>query len=126
MTIWPFSVSVAADIAYSRWRATKVIVACSLPSKLRQRWPPPDGAVHVFRGVERLGHRIVMPLKMNITKRASIICASMPWEEAMATLAELARPYLERFQALLAAAAPEDASMVSFMRSEERRVGKEC
>ena len=46
----------------------------------------------------------------------------MPWEEAMATLAELARPYLERFQALLAAAAPEDASMVSFMAAHEAAV----
>jgi hypothetical protein len=48
--------------------------------------------------------------------------ASMPWKDAMATLAELARPYLERFQALLVGAAPEDASMVSFMVAHEAAV----
>src|SRR5271168_5156159 len=32
--------------------------------------------------------------------------AVMPWKEAMATLADLARPYLERFQALLTVALP--------------------
>jgi hypothetical protein len=48
--------------------------------------------------------------------------ASMPWKDAMATLAELARPYLERFQVLLTAAAPEDAPMVSFMVAHEGAV----
>jgi len=45
--------------------------------------------------------------------------AAMPWKEAMATLADLARPYLERFQALLAIAIPEDAPLVRFMVAHE-------
>jgi len=45
--------------------------------------------------------------------------ASMQWKEAMATLADLAEPYLERFQALLAVVAPEDAPMVAFMVAHE-------
>jgi len=48
--------------------------------------------------------------------------ASMSWQEAMATLAELARPYLERFQALSVAATPEDLPMVSFMVAHEGAV----
>jgi hypothetical protein len=48
--------------------------------------------------------------------------ASMPWKDAMATLAGLARPYLERFQVLLAAATPEDAPIVSFMVAHEGAV----
>ena len=46
----------------------------------------------------------------------------MPWKEAMATFAQLARPYLARFQALLAAAAPEDAPMVRFMVTHEAAI----
>jgi hypothetical protein len=48
--------------------------------------------------------------------------ASMPWKDAMATLAELARPYLERFEVLLTAATPEDAPTVSFMVAHEAAV----
>jgi hypothetical protein len=48
--------------------------------------------------------------------------AAMPWKDAMATLADLARPYLERFQALLAVAAPEDLPLVSFMVTHEAAV----
>ena len=48
--------------------------------------------------------------------------ASMDWKDAMATLADLAGPYLERFETLLAAAAPEDAPMVSFMVTHEAAV----
>jgi hypothetical protein len=48
--------------------------------------------------------------------------ASMPWRDAMATLADLAHPYLERFRALLAAAAPADQPMVSFMVDHEAAV----
>jgi hypothetical protein len=48
--------------------------------------------------------------------------ASMPWRDAMATLADLAHPYLERFRALLAAAAPADQPMVSFMVDHESAV----
>jgi hypothetical protein len=48
--------------------------------------------------------------------------ASMSWKEAMATLAELARPYLERFETLLAAASREDLPMVSFMVAHEAAV----
>jgi hypothetical protein len=48
--------------------------------------------------------------------------ASMPWRDAMATLAELAHPYLERFRALLAAAAPADESMIAFMVDHEAAV----
>jgi hypothetical protein len=40
----------------------------------------------------------------------------------MATFADLARPYLERFQALLAVALPEDAPMVRFMVAHEGSV----
>jgi len=48
--------------------------------------------------------------------------AAMPWREAMPTLADLARPYLERFQALLAVAAPEDLPLVNFMVAHEGSV----
>jgi hypothetical protein len=48
--------------------------------------------------------------------------AAMPWQEAMATFAELACPFLERFQALLAIAAPDDAPMVRFMVEHEAAV----
>jgi hypothetical protein len=48
--------------------------------------------------------------------------ASMTWTDAMATFADLARPYLERFQSLLAAAAPEDAPMVRFMVAHEAMI----
>jgi hypothetical protein len=48
--------------------------------------------------------------------------ASMPWQGAMANLADLARPYLERFEALLAAAPPQDAPIVSFMVAHEGAV----
>jgi hypothetical protein len=48
--------------------------------------------------------------------------ASMPWRDAMATLADLAQPYLERFRALLAAAAPADQPMIAFMVAHEAAV----
>ena len=48
--------------------------------------------------------------------------AGMPWKEAMATLADLAGPYLERFQALLAIALPDDAPLVRFMVAHEGSV----
>jgi hypothetical protein len=48
--------------------------------------------------------------------------AAMPWKEAMATFADLARPYLERFQTLLAVALPEDAPLVRFMVAHEGSV----
>jgi hypothetical protein len=48
--------------------------------------------------------------------------ASMPWREAMATLADPAHPYLERFRALLAAAALEDEPMIAFMVDHEAAV----
>ena len=48
--------------------------------------------------------------------------ASMPWRDAMATFADLARPYLERFQALLADASADDAPLVSFMVAHEAAV----
>lgn len=48
--------------------------------------------------------------------------ASMPWKEAMAILADLAGPYLERFQALLAVASPEDLPLVNFMVAHEGAV----
>src|SRR5271156_4199141 len=41
--------------------------------------------------------------------------ASMPWKEAMATLAALAGPYHERFKALSTVALPEDAPLGNFM-----------
>lgn len=40
----------------------------------------------------------------------------------MATFADLARPYPERFQALLAVALPEDAPLVRFMVAHEGSV----
>jgi hypothetical protein len=48
--------------------------------------------------------------------------AAMPWKEAMATLADLAVPFLERFQALLKVALPEDAPLVRFMVVHEGSV----
>ena len=39
---------------------------------------------------------------------------AMTWEEAMAIFADLARPFLERFQTLLSVALPEDAPLVRF------------
>jgi len=48
--------------------------------------------------------------------------ATMPWKEAMATFADLARPYLERFQALLTVALPEDAPLLRFMVAHEGSV----
>jgi hypothetical protein len=48
--------------------------------------------------------------------------AAMPWIEAMATFADLARPYLERFQALLAVALPEDVPLMRFMVVHEASV----
>jgi len=44
------------------------------------------------------------------------------WKEAMATFAVLARPFLERFQALLSVALPEDAPLVRFMVVHEGSV----
>jgi hypothetical protein len=48
--------------------------------------------------------------------------ASMKWQEAMATFADLARPFLERFQTLLNVALPEDAPLVRFMVVHEGSV----
>jgi hypothetical protein len=48
--------------------------------------------------------------------------AAMPWKEAMATFADLARPFLERFETLLAVALPEDAPLVRFMVVHEGSV----
>ncbi len=48
--------------------------------------------------------------------------AQMPWKEAMAILAELALPYLRRFQALSEVAAPEDMPLVVFMVNHEQSV----
>jgi hypothetical protein len=48
--------------------------------------------------------------------------ASAPWKEAMATLADLALPYVHRFQALLDAAPPEDVPLVLFMVDHEQSI----
>jgi hypothetical protein len=48
--------------------------------------------------------------------------ASIPWKDAMAEFAVLARPYVERFQTLLAAAPAEDVPLVSFMVDHEAAV----
>ncbi|HME41185.1 MAG TPA: hypothetical protein VKG63_19675 [Steroidobacteraceae bacterium] len=48
--------------------------------------------------------------------------AAVPWKSAMAELAVLARPYLERFQTLLDAAPAEDVPWVSFMVDHEASV----
>jgi hypothetical protein len=48
--------------------------------------------------------------------------AAMPWKDAMGTFADLARPYLERFQDLLTVALPEDAPLVRFMVAHEGSV----
>ena len=50
--------------------------------------------------------------------------AAMPWSEAMATLAELALPYAQRFEVLLAAAPPADVPLVLFMVDHERNVAR--
>jgi len=52
--------------------------------------------------------------------------ASLPWKVAMTRLAELALPYLQRYQALLGAATAEDAPMVSFMVSHEQALISFC
>jgi hypothetical protein len=48
--------------------------------------------------------------------------ASAPWKEAMATLADLALPYVHQFQALLDAAPPEDVPLVLFMVDHEQSI----
>jgi hypothetical protein len=48
--------------------------------------------------------------------------AQLPWCEGMQQLADLSRPYLERYQALLAAAPPADQPWVSFMAVHEAAV----
>jgi len=48
--------------------------------------------------------------------------AAVPWRDAMATLAELALPYVHRFQALLDVAPPEDVPWVRFMVDHEQSV----
>jgi hypothetical protein len=48
--------------------------------------------------------------------------AAVPWRQAMATLAELALPYVQRFQALLDVAPSEDAPLVRFMVDHEQSV----
>jgi hypothetical protein len=54
--------------------------------------------------------------------------AGLPWEEAMATLAKLAVPYAQRFEALLKIAKPEDVPLIRFMVDHERSVSRiaEC
>jgi len=46
----------------------------------------------------------------------------MSWTAAMAELADLAKPYRDRFQALLDAAPPADAPLVRFMVHHESSV----
>jgi hypothetical protein len=48
--------------------------------------------------------------------------ASLPWREAMATLAELALPYVRQFQTLLDAAPSEDVPLILFMVNHEQSV----
>jgi hypothetical protein len=48
--------------------------------------------------------------------------AAVPWREAMATLADLAVPYVHRFQELLDVALPEDAPLVLFMVNHEQSI----
>jgi len=48
--------------------------------------------------------------------------AAMRWKDALAELAVLAVPFRDRFQALLAAAPPEDVPWVSFMANHEASV----
>jgi hypothetical protein len=48
--------------------------------------------------------------------------AAVPWREAMATLAELALPYVHRFQALMDVAPPEDVPWIRFMVDHERTI----
>ena len=50
--------------------------------------------------------------------------AALPWKEAMATLADLAVPYVHRFQALLEAALPEDVPLILFMVDHEQSVAR--
>jgi hypothetical protein len=50
--------------------------------------------------------------------------AALSWREAMATLAKLAIPYAERFEALLKMADPQDAPLVRFMADHERSVSQ--
>jgi hypothetical protein len=50
--------------------------------------------------------------------------AALPWREAMATLAKLAIPYAERFEALLEIAEREDVPLVRFMADHERSVSQ--
>ena len=45
--------------------------------------------------------------------------SQMPWRRAMLELAELARPYRDRYRALAAAAPPEDKPHVQFMVDHE-------
>jgi hypothetical protein len=48
--------------------------------------------------------------------------AAQPWRAAMATLAKLAVPYVDRFKALLEAAPAEDIPLVRFMVDHEQSV----
>jgi hypothetical protein len=48
--------------------------------------------------------------------------ASMTWTAAMAELAVLAQPYVDRFRALLDAAPPDDVPLVTFMVNHEAAV----
>jgi hypothetical protein len=48
--------------------------------------------------------------------------AAVPWREAMATLAELALPYVHRFQALMDVAPPEDVPWIRFMVNHEQTI----
>jgi hypothetical protein len=48
--------------------------------------------------------------------------AAVPWREAMATLSELALPYVHRFQALLDVAPLEDLPLIRFMVDHEQQV----
>ena len=48
--------------------------------------------------------------------------AAVPWRDAMATLAELALPYVHRFQALLDVTPSEDVPWVRFMVDHEQSI----
>jgi hypothetical protein len=70
---------------------------------------------HRLSLVEEPGHRTA-------GAEAADKFSSMPWTAAMAELAAFARPFLERYQALLSNAPREDLPWVRFMVEHERAV----
>jgi hypothetical protein len=71
--------------------------------------------------------RYGLSLLENASQRAAGVSvaeqfAAVPWRQAMATLTELAKPYVQRFQALLDGAPPEDVPSVRFMVDHEQSV----